>query len=147
VNVYDPAWLAELARYRALAAGLDASQQAAPHSNGTTTAASANRYRDNDELRYSMRSLEKYAPWLRRIVLVTNGQVPAWLDVAHPRITVVTHAQIFANASHLPVFSSPAIEVHLHHLRKKLGADTLRNVRGVGYKVVAPPAPGQEVGP
>jgi two-component system response regulator QseB len=42
---------------------------------------------------------------------------------------------------------SNAIEVHLHHLRKKLGADTLRNVRGVGYKVVAPPAPGQEVGP
>jgi two-component system response regulator QseB len=30
---------------------------------------------------------------------------------------------------------SNAIEVHLHHLRKKLGADTIRNVRGVGYRV------------
>lgn len=28
---------------------------------------------------------------------------------------------------------SNAIEVHLHHLRKKLGKDVLRNVRGVGY--------------
>lgn len=28
---------------------------------------------------------------------------------------------------------SNAIEVHLHHLRKKLGRDLLRNVRGVGY--------------
>lgn len=28
---------------------------------------------------------------------------------------------------------SNAIEVHLHHLRKKLGKDLLRNVRGVGY--------------
>jgi DNA-binding response OmpR family regulator len=30
---------------------------------------------------------------------------------------------------------SNAIEVHLHHLRRKLGADVIRNVRGVGYKV------------
>lgn len=31
--------------------------------------------------------------------------------------------------------ASNAIEVHLHHLRKKLGADTIRNVRGVGYRM------------
>jgi two-component system response regulator QseB len=30
---------------------------------------------------------------------------------------------------------SNAIEVHLHHLRKKLGAGTIKNVRGVGYRV------------
>jgi DNA-binding response OmpR family regulator len=33
---------------------------------------------------------------------------------------------------------SNAVEVHLHNLRRKLGADIIRNVRGVGYKVVAP---------
>jgi two-component system response regulator QseB len=33
---------------------------------------------------------------------------------------------------------SNAVEVHLHHLRRKLGAETIRNVRGVGYKVSAP---------
>lgn len=33
---------------------------------------------------------------------------------------------------------SNAVEVHLHKLRRKLGADTIRNVRGVGYKVAAP---------
>lgn len=38
---------------------------------------------------------------------------------------------------------SNAVEVHLHHLRRKLGADTIRNVRGVGYKVVAPPPSAQ----
>lgn len=32
---------------------------------------------------------------------------------------------------------SNAVEVHLHNLRRKLGPDTIRNVRGVGYKVVA----------
>lgn len=30
---------------------------------------------------------------------------------------------------------SNAIEVHLHKLRKKLGSDAIRNIRGVGYRV------------
>jgi two-component system, OmpR family, response regulator QseB len=30
---------------------------------------------------------------------------------------------------------SNAIEVHLHHLRKKLGSGVIKNVRGVGYRV------------
>jgi DNA-binding response OmpR family regulator len=29
---------------------------------------------------------------------------------------------------------SNAIEVHIHHLRKKLGADLIKTVRGVGYR-------------
>jgi len=33
---------------------------------------------------------------------------------------------------------SNAIEVHLHNLRRKLGAAWIRNVRGVGYKIVEP---------
>lgn len=32
--------------------------------------------------------------------------------------------------------SSNAVEVHLHHLRKKLGEPWIVNVRGVGYKLV-----------
>jgi two-component system response regulator QseB len=32
---------------------------------------------------------------------------------------------------------SNAIEVHIHNLRKKLGADYIQNVRGVGYRVRA----------
>ena len=34
--------------------------------------------------------------------------------------------------------SSNALEVHIHHLRRKLGADFIRTVRGVGYKVESP---------
>jgi two-component system, OmpR family, response regulator QseB len=30
---------------------------------------------------------------------------------------------------------SNAIEVHLHYLRKKLGASAIKNVRGVGYRI------------
>lgn len=32
---------------------------------------------------------------------------------------------------------SNAVEVHIHNLRKKLGADYIQNVRGVGYRVRA----------
>ena len=37
--------------------------------------------------------------------------------------------------------SSNAVEVHLHNLRKKLGQEWIRNVRGVGFKIVEPAVP------
>jgi hypothetical protein len=77
---------------------------------------SANRYRDSEELRYSLRSLLKNAPWIRHIYLVTDNQIPYWLNIDTDRLSVVTHEEIFANKSHLPVFSSPAIEANLHRI-------------------------------
>lgn len=78
----------------------------------------ASRYRDSDELRYSLRSLEKYAPWVRHVYLVTDDQIPWWLDMASDRLTVVPHRKVFARAHRefLPVFSSPAIETQLHNI-------------------------------
>ncbi|WIA31114.1 hypothetical protein OEZ86_001138 [Tetradesmus obliquus] len=71
---------------------------------------------DRDELRFSLRSLAQHMPWFRHLYIVTNGQVPAWLDVTHPRVTVVPHASIFPNPQHLPTFNSHAIEAHLHRI-------------------------------
>ncbi len=34
--------------------------------------------------------------------------------------------------------ASNALEVHIHHLRKKIGRDVIRTVRGVGYTIVKP---------
>jgi hypothetical protein len=76
-----------------------------------------NRYRDNEELRYSLRSIIKYAPWVRRIFIATDNQLPSWLKVDHPRITVVPHSEFFPDPSTLPTFSSPAIEVNLHRIK------------------------------
>ncbi|XP_067654930.1 N-acetylglucosamine-1-phosphotransferase subunits alpha/beta-like isoform X2 [Haliotis asinina] len=76
----------------------------------------ASRFEDNEELRYSLRSVEKFAPWVRHIYIVTNGQLPYWLDLESSRVTVVTHEEIFPNKSHLPTYSSPAIESHLHRI-------------------------------
>jgi DNA-binding response OmpR family regulator len=33
---------------------------------------------------------------------------------------------------------SNAVEVHIHHLRRKLGTDVIRNVRGLGYTLSKP---------
>ncbi|KAM3926344.1 N-acetylglucosamine-1-phosphotransferase subunits alpha/beta [Leptodactylus fuscus] len=77
---------------------------------------SASRFEDNEELRYSLRSIEKHAPWVRHVFIVTNGQIPSWLNLDNPRVTIVTHQDIFLNTSHLPTFSSPAIESHIHRI-------------------------------
>lgn len=52
---------------------------------------SKNRFFDNDELKYSLRSLHQYAPWIRYIYIVTNGQIPRWLNLEHPKIRIITH--------------------------------------------------------
>ena len=45
-------------------------------SRGPDNSMSDNRYRDSEELRYSLRSLVKYAPWVRKIFIVTDNQIP-----------------------------------------------------------------------
>lgn len=77
---------------------------------------SKSRFFDNDELKFSLRSLEKHAPWIRNVYIVTNGQVPHWLNLNNPRVKIITHEQIFANKSHLPTFNSAAIEINLHRV-------------------------------
>ena len=89
------------------------------YTDGSLSAAEfgAHRFADNEELRYSLRSLYKFAPWVRNIYILTNGQIPSWLNIDHPRIKVVSHAQVFQNKSHLPTFSSPAIESNIHNIQ------------------------------
>jgi glycosyltransferase involved in cell wall biosynthesis len=74
------------------------------------------RFRNRDELRYSLRSLAAHAPWVRKIFLVTDDQTPPWLNTEHPDIQVVSHREIFADPSVLPTFNSHAIESQLHRI-------------------------------
>ena len=77
--------------------------------NASAAALSEARFRSNDELKYSLRSVEKYAPWINRIFIVTDNQCPSWLDTSNPKVQVVDHSQIFP-ADALPIFNSQAIE-------------------------------------
>ncbi len=80
------------------------------------TAANPSRYASRDELRYSLRSLEMYANWVRNVYIVADDQVPPWLDTTNPRVRVVDHREIFSDPGVLPVFNSHAIESQLHHI-------------------------------
>ena len=76
----------------------------------------AARFRSRDELKYSLRSLEMYAPWFRKIYIVTAGQVPEWLNTDNPKIQLVDHKDIYPDTSYLPTFNSNSIISRLHHI-------------------------------
>lgn len=74
------------------------------------------RFMDNQELRYSLRSISKFAPWVNKIYIVTDNQSPTWLDTSHPKIKIVDHKDIFPSESYLPNFSSCAIEAQIQNI-------------------------------
>lgn len=83
----------------------------------TESSADQSRFADHEELRYSLRSIEENAPWIRHVYVVTAGQRPAWLAENHPRLTVVDHREIFPpELDALPTFNSHAIESVLHRV-------------------------------
>ena len=73
------------------------------------------RFESRDELRYSLRGLHLFAPWVRNIYVVTDGQVPSWLDVEHPQVRIVDHHDLLPDDA-LPTFNSHAIETALHRI-------------------------------
>lgn len=73
------------------------------------------RYRDWDILHYWFRAVEKYAPWVRTIHFVTCGQIPRWMNVAHPKLHVVNHSD-YMPAEYLPTFNSHTIELNMHKI-------------------------------
>jgi hypothetical protein len=106
VDGADPAWQERKAAAHA-AVGLGELNEFASNES---------RFLSRDELRYSLRSLDMYASWVRHVYLVTDDQVPAWLDQTNPKITVVSHRELFGDRGRLPTFNSHAIESQLHHV-------------------------------
>ncbi len=73
------------------------------------------RFVNNDELKYSLRSIEKYAPWINRIFLVTDNQTPEWLNLENKKIKIVDHSEIIPQDK-LPLFNSCAIESRIPYI-------------------------------
>jgi Stealth protein CR2, conserved region 2/Stealth protein CR1, conserved region 1 len=107
VNGSDPQWRAKR-QAAAVAQGQQASQALAIYGDVE------GRYRDNDELRYSLRALEQFFPDHGHIYLVTDAQTPHWL-AQHPGLTVVDHRDIIP-ATALPLFDSGNIESYIHRI-------------------------------
>lgn len=73
------------------------------------------RFANNDELKYSLRSVEMYAPWIRKIFIVTDNQIPEWLDTSNSKVKIVDHKEIMP-AESLPCFNSSLIEHFLYRI-------------------------------
>lgn len=73
------------------------------------------RYRDWGILKFWFRSVEQYAPWVRKIHFVTCGHYPDWLNLEHPKLHLVKHKE-FIPHEYLPTFSSHPIELNLHRI-------------------------------
>ena len=102
----DAGWRARRDAALAATAGVDGTTARHP------SASDEGRFENSDELRYSLRSLHRCANWVRRIHLVTDGQVPDWLRPDDPRIQVVDHRELLGGSR----FNSHAIESALHRI-------------------------------
>ena len=73
------------------------------------------RIRQIDELKYALRSVNMFAPWIRRIFIATDSTPPPWL-AEHPTITIVPAEDHFSDRAALPTYNSHAVESQLHHI-------------------------------
>lgn len=97
VDGSDAEWLAK--KYKFLGKKTDFNIEA------TTKA----RTTDNNELKYSLRSAEKYAPWIRKIFIVTDEQQPKWLNLQNEKVQLVDIREIVPPEA-LPCYNSVIIE-------------------------------------
>ncbi len=73
------------------------------------------RFQNRNEIVYSVRSVRRYAPWVRRIHIVTNCRLPSEIE-GDEQIGRVAHERIFPDTRVLPTFNSRAIESNLHRI-------------------------------
>lgn len=74
------------------------------------------RYRDWGLLKYWLRGVEKNAPWVHRIFLITDHQIPDWLAIDNEKLQVIFHED-YLPQEFLPAFSSHPIELNLHRIK------------------------------
>ncbi|MCL2719254.1 MAG: Stealth CR1 domain-containing protein [Lachnospiraceae bacterium] len=96
----DPEWLAEKAKYSPTEAISDDRDL---------------RYRDWENLQYIFRGIEKFAPWVNNIHLVTWGHLPKWLNINAPKLKIVLNDD-FIPSEYSPTFSSHPKELNMHRI-------------------------------
>ena len=99
VDGSDPAWRAERARFR-------------PEVGSDNNEA---RYREWGLFQYWFRSIEQYAPWVRKVHLITWGHLPSWLNTNHPKLNIVNHKD-YIPEDYLPTFNAIPIENNVYRI-------------------------------
>lgn len=80
----------------------------------TPLMADEERYYEFGFFKYWFRALEKYAPWVNHVYLVTDHQTPSFFQESK-KVTLVNHEQ-FIPSRYLPTFSSSVIELYLDRI-------------------------------
>lgn len=83
---------------------------------GDPKASNNSRTKSQEELLCLFRSIDMFAPWIRRIYVISVTGYPGWLNVNNPRVVIVSHSDIFKDTTNLPTFNSIAIESQIHHI-------------------------------
>ena len=74
------------------------------------------RFRNWDIFRYWFRAVERYAPWVNKVYLVTNGKFPDWINPDCEKLVLVKHSD-YIPEKYLPTFNSKTIELNLGRLK------------------------------
>lgn len=101
VNSDDPDWKKIYSQYKPIQ---------------DSDANSTSRFKSRDELKYAIRSWEKYGSFINKIFIVSNCKAPEWLDLSNDKVEWVSHEEIIPESA-LPTFSSHAIETSLHKIK------------------------------
>lgn len=73
------------------------------------------RYRDYDTLKFWFRAVEKYAPWVNHIFLITDDQTPKWINSSNSKLKLIKHTD-YIEKKYLPTFNSNVIELSLGNI-------------------------------
>lgn len=75
------------------------------------------RFANNDELKYSLRSVEKNIPWINKIFIITDDQKPDWLKTDNEKIKIIDHKEIMP-LDKLPIYNACAIENAIPYIKE-----------------------------
>ncbi|WGE57044.1 Stealth CR1 domain-containing protein [Actinobacillus equuli] len=100
VDGNDPVWLASKEKYA---------------KEADITLNSKARYRDWKIFKYWFRAIEKNASWVNKIFLITEGHLPDWINLEHPKLVHIRHSDYIAS-EFLPTFSANPIEWNYHNI-------------------------------
>lgn len=103
VNNEDITWLNEFNKYN-------------KNKKDNSNANDNSRYRSWDNLKYCLRGIDKYMPFIRKIHIIVSGptQIPTWLNTNN--VNIVYHKDIIP-AEFLPTFNSRTIEMFMHNIK------------------------------
>ena len=73
------------------------------------------RFREMNIFQYWFRAVERYAPWVHKVYLVTNGKFPDWINKDNPKLVLVKHEDYIPTEC-LPTFNSCTIELNMHRI-------------------------------